>query len=227
MATGLMRKRNILPLFMTTILAGTACSHRSTPAPQPRVPRVVLVHGILEKGKCFKTFKNHLEARGFEVFVPVLDHCDGRGGLENLAVGLKRDIDKRFGPQTPINVVGFSMGGIVSRQYLQNLGGAARCENFITISSPHHGTLLGWIYPTLGASQMRPHSPFLAGLARSEDRLGNMRVTSLRTPMDLIIVPPRSSVWNRAENLQYPVILHPLMLESRKVLADVELRLLK
>lgn len=221
-----MRKRNILKL-VATMLAGTACSHRPSPAPPPRVPRVVLVHGILEKGKRFKTFKDHLEARGFEVYVPVLDHCDGRGGLENLAVGLKRDIDKRFGPKEPINLVGFSMGGIVSRQYLQNLGGAARCENFITISSPHHGTVLGWIYPTLGAAQMRPDSPFLAGLARSEDRLGKMRVTSLRTPLDLIIVPPKSSVWDRAENLKYPVILHPLMLESRKVLADVEQRLLK
>lgn len=226
MATGLMRKRHIFKLLGMTMLAGTACSH-SSPTPPPRVPRVVLVHGIFEKGKKFKTFKDHLEARGFECYVPVLDHCDGRGGLENLAVGLKRDIDKKFGPETPISIVGFSMGGIVSRQYLQHLGGAARCENFITISSPHHGTALGWAYPTQGAAQMRPDSPFLAELARSEDRLGKMRVTSLRTPLDLVIVPPKSSVWERAENLEYPVILHPLMLESRKVLADVEQRLLK
>lgn len=221
-----MQKRHVFKLLAMTMLAGTSCSH-SSPAPPPRVPRVVLVHGIFEKGKRFKMFKDHLEARGFEVYVPVLDHCDGQGGLENLAVGLKRDIDKRFGPKAPISIVGFSMGGIVSRQYLQNLGGAARCENLITISSPHHGTALGWIYPTQGAKQMRLDSPFLKELARSEGRLGKMRVTSLRTPMDLVIVPPKSSVWDRAENLEYPVILHPLMLESRKVLAEVEQRLLK
>jgi triacylglycerol lipase len=226
MATGLMRKRHIFKLLGMTMLAGTSCS-QSSPNPPPRVPRVVLVHGIFESGKKFRTFKDHLESRGFEVYVPALDHPDGRGGLEKLAVGLKRDIDKKFGPEAPISIVGFSMGGIVSRQYLQHLGGAARCENFITISSPHHGTALGWAYPTLGAAQMRPDSPFLAELKRSEDRLGKMRVTSLRTPLDLIIVPPKSSVWERAENLEYSVILHPLMLESRKVLADVEQRLLK
>ena len=226
MATGLMNRRFRLKLLSLTMFAGTACSHNS-PAPPPRIPQVVLVHGIFENGKRFGTFKNHLEARGFECFVPVLDHPDGRGGLENLAAGLKRDIDKRFGPDSPISIVGFSMGGIVSRHYLQHLGGAGRCENLITISSPHHGTVMGWAYPSRGAAQMRPESPFLAELARSEDRLGNMRVTSLRTPMDLIIVPPKSSVWDRAENLEYPVILHPLMLESRQVIADVEQRLLE
>ena len=74
---------------------------------------------------------------------------------------------------------------------------------------------------------MRPGSPFLADLARSQDRLGKMRVASYRTPMDLVILPPTSSVWDRAENLEYPVVLHPLMLNSRKVLADMEQRLLK
>jgi triacylglycerol lipase len=191
------------------------------------VPRVVLVHGIFERGKNFNLLKQRLTKRGFDCYVPKLDPSDGRGGLENLAAGLKRDIDAKFGPGEPISIVSFSMGGIVSRQYLQHLGGAARCENFITISSPHHGTRLAWLYPTRGAEQMRPGSPFLAELARSQDRLGKMPVASYRTPMDLVILPPTSSVWNRAENLEYPVVLHPLMLHSNQVLADVEQRLLK
>ncbi len=162
MATRLMRKRHIFKLFATTMLAGTACSH-SSPTPPPRVPRVVLVHGIFESGKKFRTFKDHLEARGFEVYVPALDHPDGRGGLEKLAVGLKRDIDKKFGPKAPISIVGFSMGGIVSRQYLQHLGGAARCENFITISSPHHGTALALGLSDAGSRTNAPGQPVSSG----------------------------------------------------------------
>ncbi len=119
------------------------------------------------------------------------------------------------------------MGGLVSRQYLQNLGGAARCENLITISSPHRGTSAAWLYPTLGAADMRPGSRFLAGLKCTEDRLGKIPVTSCRTPMDLVILPPASSLWDRAENLEYPVILHPFMLNSNAVLTDVERRLVK
>jgi triacylglycerol lipase len=73
---------------------------------------------------------------------------------------------------------------------------------------------------------MRPGSPFLTELQSTQDRLGKMPVTSYRTPMDLIILPATSSIWDRAENLEYPVIMHPLMLNSSKVLSDVERRLL-
>ena len=209
-----------------SLLAGTSCSVAPPTAP-PRVKRVVLVHGFLETGSAFKTLKNRLERRGFECYVPRLKPSDGRGGLENIAVRLKQDIDTKFGTDEPINLVGYSMGGIVSRQYLQHLGGAARCENFVTISSPHHGTKAAWLYPTRGAEEMRPGSPFLASLHHSQDRLGKIPITSYRTPMDLMILPPESSVWERAENLEFPVLMHPLMLTSEPVMSDIERRLAK
>lgn len=219
-----MMKLKITRFLSALLLAGPSCS-ATLPATPPRVQRVVLVDGFMETGTAFKMLRTRLEKRGMEVYVPRLAHSDGRGGLENLAVHLKQDIDAKFGPTRKISIVAFSMGGIVSRQYLQNLGGAARCENFITISSPHHGTKAAWLYPTLGAAEMRPGSRFLADLQRTEDRLGKMPVTSYRTPMDLVILPPSSSVWGRAENLEYPVILHPFMLNSNAVLTDVERRL--
>ncbi len=219
-------KLKITRFFAALVLAGPSCS-ASLPAPPPRDQRVVLVHGFMETGSTFKMLRERLEKRGVEVYVPRLIHNDARGGLENLAVHLKQDIDAKFGPTQPISIVAFSMGGLVSRHYLQNLGGAARCENLITISSPHHGTNAAWLYPTLGAEEMRPGSRFLADIHRTQDRLEKIPVTSYRTPMDLVILPPTSSVWDRAENLAYPVILHPLMLTSNRVLTDIERRLVK
>ena len=218
--------RKFYKLLAATLLAGNSCTVTPPTAP-PRVKRVVLVHGFLETGSAFKTLKKRLEKRGFECYVPRLKPSDGRGGLENVAARLKQDIDTKFGPKEPINVVAFSMGGIVSRQYLQQLGGAARCENFVTISSPHHGTKAAWLYPTRGVEEMRPGSPFLESLKNSQDRLGKIPVTSYRTPMDLIILPPESSVWDRAENLEFPVLMHPLMLTSEPVMSDIERRLAK
>ncbi len=215
-------------LFKLAALAAAilpSCAGNPPPVAAPAVPRVVLVHGFLDRGNAFKSLKKRLEKRGFDVYVPRLVNSDGRGGLEKLAVHLKQDIDTHFGKNAPINLVAFSMGGLVSRYYLQELDGAQRCRKFITISSPHHGTEVAMIYPTRGAIEMRPGSPFLTQLAASQGKLGDMPVTSYRTPMDLIILPASSSVWDRAENLEYPVLLHPLMLTSNPVLNDVERRL--
>lgn len=193
----------------------------------PPCGRVVLVHGFMETGSNFRMLRQHLENQGFECLVPQMRPCDGRRGLEDLATGLKSEIDDAFGTGQPISIVAFSMGGLVSRHYLQHLGGAGRCKSLITISSPHQGTWAAWIYPGKGAAQMRPGSDFLATLAYSESRLGDMPIASYRTPMDLIILPADSSVWRRAENLEYKVPLHPMMLNSKLVIEDIERRLIQ
>lgn len=208
-------------------LAGSSCANKPVAPASVPVLRVVLVHGFMDTGSIYQTLRKRLENRGCECYVPQMNPSDGRGGLEKLAVQLKQDIDAKFGPNLPIRIVAFSMGGLVTREYLQNLGGATRCEKLITISSPHHGSKLARFYPGKGAQEMRPGSEFLAGLDQSQEKLGNMPIISYRTPLDLMILPPTSSIWNRAENIEYPVLMHPLMLTSNLVLTDIENRLVK
>lgn len=206
-----------------TGIFATAVSCHPQPA-KPKFERVVMVHGIFEDGEAFSSLKRRLETHGIECYVPKLKPNDGRGGLEKAAEGLKQDIEAEFGTEESFAIVAFSMGGLVSRYYLQQLGGAERCETFITISTPHHGTKVAHIFPTKGAQQMRPGSEFLEKLHATEDTLGNIPVVSYRTPLDLIIIPPESSVWDRAENHSYNVALHPLMLHTNSVLDDIEKR---
>lgn len=189
--------------------------------------KVVLVHGFLDTGWVFRRMKLRLERQGAVCLVPRLRPNDGRGGLVALAENLKRDIDANFGPSVKIRIVAFSMGGLVSRHYLQFLGGAARCEKLLTISSPHHGTATARFYPSKGARDMRPGSAFLRQLQSTEATLRGVQLVSYRTPMDLMIVPAVSSVWPRALNLDFPVLLHPLMLSDEDVLSDVERRVLR
>lgn len=226
-------KPTLLSLIAGLLAAGSCFARNPEPlrfrgsprSPENPVRRVVLVHGFLETGTTFRTLRKRLEKQGVECLVPKLRPNDGRGGLEGLAERLKQDIETAYGPEEPISIVAFSMGGLVSRHYLQNLGGASRCEKFFTISSPHNGTQAAWFYPSKGAEQMRPGSRFLADLDTTQSRLGKIPVVSYRTPMDLIILPPSSSAWARAENLEYPVLMHPLMLTSNAVLSDLERRL--
>lgn len=208
-----------------TGIFATAVSCHTQPG-KPRYERVVLVHGILEDGKAFDSLKTRLETHGIQCFVPQLKPNDARTGIEKLSADLKTDIDKEFGNNERFAVVAFSMGGLVSRHYLQQLGGAERCDSLITISSPHHGTKMAHIFPGKGARQMQPGSEFLRQLADTEYKLGDMPVASYRTPMDLVILPTASSVWARAENHSYNIALHPLMLHSKPVLDDIEKRLI-
>lgn len=207
-----------------TGIFATAVSCQPQPC-QPKYDKVVLVHGILEDGTSFDSLRLRLENHGIQCHVPKLKPSDARNGIEPLAESLKESIDQAFGPDARFAMVAFSMGGLVTRYYLQNLGGAERCEAFITVSSPHHGTKIAYAYPGKGAKQMRPGSAFLNDLKASEDRLGNIPIVSYRTPMDLIILPTDSSVWKRAENHSHPVLLHALMLYSKPVLDDIEKRL--
>ena len=189
--------------------------------------KVVLVHGFLDTGWVFRRMKLRLERQGAVCLVPRLRPNDGRGGLVALAENLKRDIDAAFGPSAKIRIVAFSMGGLVSRHYLQVLGGAGRCEKLFTLSSPHHGTATARLYPTKGARDMRPGSAFLRRLHATEETLREVQLVSYHTPMDLMILPATSSVWPRALNLDFPVLLHPLMLSDEDVLSDVERRVLR
>lgn len=216
--------RLLCGLFAGLMGAGCAPTDRTPPPP---VRRVVLVHGFLETGSAFKPLARRLAKHHVQCLVPKLHPCDARGGLEPLAAGLKRDIDAAFGPHQRISIVAFSMGGLVARYYLQNLGGASRCDQLITIATPHHGTDAAYYYPSKGTRQMRPGSRFLTDIRRGAGRLDGMRLVSYRTPLDLVVYPPESAVWDRAENLSFPVLLHHLMLKSNAVLSDVERRLLE
>ncbi|BCX49543.1 triacylglycerol esterase/lipase EstA [Haloferula helveola] len=202
------------------LLAGITTVSAAEPA--PRMTRAVLVHGIWQgEGRCFGFLRHDLESRGVECLVPSLKPADGRDGLEPMAKQLDTEIRKAFGPDESFVLIAFSMGGLVSRHYLQDLGGAGRCESFITISTPHHGTEMAKFHYGRGAAEMRPGSVFLRDLQLGQSRLGDIPLVSYRTPMDAVIVPSESSVWDRAENVEIPCPLHPLMTASLKLRKDV------
>lgn len=190
------------------------------------VMNVILVHGFLQSGYSYKAMRKRLEKHNIRCLTARLSPSDGRTGICTLASDLKEQIDEAFGHEQKFSMVGYSMGGLVSRYYLQKLGGAERCQQLITIASPHQGTVMANLYPSKGARQMRRGSEFLRELADSEDALGDIPVVSYRTPLDLMILPSTSSIWERAENKAHTVAMHPLMLKDSRVLDDVERRLL-
>lgn len=186
---------------------------------------VVLVHGIFDTAKVFSTLQKGLEHEGFAVYAPSLSPNDGSASLSLLAAQLKKFIDRSVPERELFSIVGYSMGGLVARYYLQELGGSERATQLITLSSPHHGSLLAHLLNGDGYREMRRGSMFLKRLEARDDALSSLKITSLRTPFDLMVVPSRSSVWGRAENLSVPVPAHALMTRSKLVEREIVKRL--
>ena len=182
---------------------------------------LVMVHGIFDTGALFHRMARHFEGRGWRTIAPSLHPRSGSAGLDVLAAQLKGVIDREVPPEEPLSLVGFSMGGLVSRYYLQRLGGLTRVRRFVAISAPQHGSFWARFVPTRGGRQMRPGGDFLRDLNGDLDRLAQIPVLSLWTPLDLMILPATSSLIPIGQTRKIVVPLHTLMLHDRRVFAAV------
>jgi triacylglycerol lipase len=182
---------------------------------------IVLAHGMWDTKAVFEKLKPFLESRGFQVYSLDMVPSNGEAPLDVLAGQLANFIDRTFDPGQRLDLLGFSMGGIVSRYYLQRLGGLDRTDRLVTVSSPHNGTTVAELGFLPGAKQMRVGSPFLQDLNRDVDRLGEIQFTSIWTPFDAIIVPAASSRVTVAANQTVLVPWHKLMVYDRRSLSAI------
>jgi triacylglycerol lipase len=186
---------------------------------------VILVHGFLNRGGILRGLVAHLTAAGHTCFAPSLKPCDARSGLPALAEQLDRVIDAALPEDSRFAVIGFSMGALVGRYYMQELGGHRRTDAFFSIGGPHAGTISAYVYPSEGAHQMRPRSDFLARLDRTADRLSGFPITCYWSPYDVMIRPQTSAQWSRGEHVRIPALMHSLMVFDRRLYRDIEQRL--
>lgn len=192
-----------------------------TTGPAGEAPGVVLVHGIWDVGQILRRMEDCLTAVGHEVFRPKLRPSTAKGGLPRLAGQLKEQVETRFGPERPLAFVGFSMGGLVTRYYLQRMDGLARTVRLVTMGTPHTGT---WSAPfgfTDGAMQMWPHASFLRDLNADWDCLRPLRPVCIWTPWDLSCTPGWRCRLPFATNIRVNTVLHRWLAIDPSVLAPV------
>jgi triacylglycerol lipase len=193
---------------------------------QQRNP-VLLIHGIDDTEAVFHRMAAQLRLEGWCVYSLNLVPNNGDVGLDELAKQVADYVTATFAPEQRLDLIGFSMGGIVSRYYVQRLGGINRVQRFITIASPHHGTVVAYGSRRPGCLQMRPDSIFLKDLNSDAVMLGQLDFTSIWTPYDLMIVPANSSQMPVGSQVVVPVTLHPWMLTDSRSLAVVTAALAK
>jgi triacylglycerol lipase len=190
-------------------------SDRSTRNP------LLLIHGITDTGYKMRKIANHLDNLGWQVYTIDLTPNNGEARLEILAGQVADLVSRTFSSHQHIDIIAFSMGGLVARYYIQRLGGIDRVQRLITLSSPHRGTLAAYFSARPGCVQMRPHSKFIQDLASDVGILNRLKFTSIWTPFDLIILPPSSSQIGIGTEIMFPVAAHPLMVFDRRCLESI------
>ena len=173
--------------------------------------RVLLVHGIYNSAKSMRWLGRFLSERGWQVYAISLKPNDASVTFEAMARQLDTFVAATFPDGEKFDLVAYSMGGLVSRYYIQKLGGDKRVRRFVTLSTPNHGTVWAWLSGRAGVKEMRPGSEMLRDLNGDVSKLAPLNYTSIYTPFDLSIVPAVSSRMPVARNVVTFVPLHPLM----------------
>ncbi len=181
---------------------------------------VVLVHGIWDNGKIFDKLGAALTKVGKSVDAIDLVPPDGSRSIASMAEDVAAAVTRaqQASGHERVDLIGFSMGVLVSRYFIQRGGGKRIVRRFVSLSGPHEGTVFGALGWTPGARQMRRGSELLRDLAADSEPYGDVEVFAARTPFDLMILPSTSSMIPAAkENRTFNVPLHKLMVSDARV----------
>ena len=198
---------------------GLGASRRATPR-RPAQRTVVLVHGYLANRSTLMPLAGYLRWRGFRQVLSF--NYRSSEGVERGAIAL-RDYLRQHVRGGRIDLVCHSLGGLVARVYLQQLGGARRVDRCITLATPHQGTYNSyWVASRVGRD-LRPDSPLLARLEASRQGAGAVRFLSIVAGSDNLVVPRVFAA--HEEVVRIPEMGHVGLLFSPRVLRIVADRL--
>lgn len=196
-------------------------AHSQAPAPgvvAPTVRPVLLLHGFLCNSAVWRSLQTRLRSAGF-------------GPIEALDVEpLLADIDTQAREVAPrllalqrrcdgerVIIIAHSMGGLIARALLRDLGAGA-IRRVVTIASPHHGTTLVRGLPWPDTRQMSRASPWLQALNLAQEGRFMVRIASIFSGEDNLVVPADSARLEGAELHELHGVGHLGILRSRRAL---------
>jgi triacylglycerol lipase len=112
-----------------------------------------------------------------------------------------------------IDIVAHSMGGLATRYFLLN-GGDVHVRRVVFLATPHMGTVAAHFGWGEGAREMEPQSTFLLGLLRAQPIPSGVRAITIRTPLDLHVLPPESATLPGVPNLEVCCPTHAGLLDD-------------
>jgi triacylglycerol lipase len=178
----------------------------------------VLVHGMLDSSRVFNRLRQHLGQSKRRLLAPDLPLRCGITPIAESAALLGEQIEAAFGADQPIDLCGFSMGGVIARTWIQLRGGHRRTRRFTSVASPHQGTLTANPWPSrllAGIADLKHGSALLQQLNGDLSSLEAIECCSFYSDLDLVVVPGRRAVLPVGAQRMLPVWTHPQVLRNR------------
>jgi len=183
-----------------------------------------LIHGLWNTSSIFSSITSKLDDIGIEYFAPTLRHSFGMTSILDLTNKLNELILEKYGFEKEIDILGFSMGGIIGRYWLQKFNGCKRTRRLISIGSPHKGTLMAQLvpkYPFRGISEMKISSKFLRELANNDFLLDDIECINFFTYWDMMVFP---SCWTNlkfGKNISLKVYKHRNLVRNKSAVDKI------
>ena len=191
---------------------------------------IILIHGLWNTSNIFNLITPKLDEMGIEYFSPTLNHKYGMTSIIELTCLLNDLILEKYGLERELDVLGFSMGGIIARYWITKFDGYKRTRRFISIGSPHKGTLLSQLipkYPLKGISEMKINSPLLRDLSNLDYLLNGINCISFFTYWDLMVFPGWWTNLNAGEQIPLKVYKHKNLVRNPLAVDKIFERLIK
>ncbi|MEO8875616.1 MAG: hypothetical protein ABI461_08520 [Polyangiaceae bacterium] len=156
---------------------------------------VVLVHGFLATAGVFRPLRRRLDSYG--IHSATFTHLPGVG-VQRIALSLAKLVDRI--PRTArVHIVGHSLGGLVARWYVDELGGYSRVSQTISLASPFGGAHHATYFPYLVGADLHPESQLLARLR--ERARADVPHTSIIGSADKVVFPVQSAFFGHGERI--------------------------
>jgi triacylglycerol lipase len=134
---------------------------------------------------------------------------DGTGDLRQQADHLAEVADsaRAAAGAASVDVVGYSAGGVVTRLWVRDGGGAEVTRRVVTLGSPHHGTsqaALGAEFAggcSKACEQLIPDSDLLRRLNASDETPAGPLWVTVRSTSDQVVTPVDSAALSGALNI--------------------------
>ena len=185
---------------------------------------IILIHGLWNTSDIFSSITSKLDEIGIEYFAPTLKHKYGMTSIVELTNLLNNLILEKYGLEKELDILGFSMGGIIGRYWIKKFDGYKRTRQFITVGSPHKGTLASQLvpkYPFRGISEMKISSFLLRDLSKYDYLLKDINCISFFTFWDLMVFPGWRANLNSGEKISLKIYKHKNLVRNPKAVEKI------